>query len=181
MKDGLNDEQLMEAVRDGDLTALEELVTRHQEGAWRLAYRFLGDAGDAQDMVQEAFLRLLGAAGRYRASAAFRTYFYRILSRLCLDHARKRRPVLMNSLPEVPDAAATPAERVLRTEREEAVRRALDGLPPRDRMAVVLRYFMGSSAAEMGEVLGTSAKGVERLLSRSRARLRSPLRHLMEE
>ncbi len=176
-----SDERLMEAVRDGDLLAFEQLVARHQAGAWRLAHRFLGDAGDAEDMVQEAFLRLLGAAGRYRPSAAFRTYFYRILTRLCLDHARKKRPSVMDSLPEAPDRAPTPIEQVLLREREQAVRRALDALPADDRMAVVLRYFMGSSAAEMAELLGTSVKGVERRLSRSRERLRAALGHLMED
>ncbi len=165
----------MEAAGRGDLSAFAEIVARHQDGAWRLAYRFSGDAGDAQDLVQEAFLRLLAAAERYRPLASFRTYFYRILTRLCLDHARKRRPVHMETVPEMADGGPAPDERLLRGEREAAVRQALAALPERDRLAVVLRYFEGCSAQEMAEVLGTSAKGVERLLARARGRLRPVL------
>jgi len=172
------DEALMEAVGAGDLSAFEELVLRHQAGAWRLAHRFLGDPGDAEDLVQEAFLRLLAAAERYRPVATFRTYLYRILTRLCLDHARKRRPVLMDVLPEVADGGPTPVETILQQEREQAVRRALDSLPARYRMAVVLRYFAGCGASEMAQVLGTSEKGVERLLARARERLQPHLGHL---
>ena len=81
-------------VRDagGDLAAFEELVRRNQGGAWALAWRFLGDAAEAQDIVQEAFLRIYKAAPRYRPTAAFRTYLYRVVARLCLDWKAKKRP-----------------------------------------------------------------------------------------
>lgn len=175
------DEALMAAVAEGDLTAFEELVARHQDGAWRLAYRFLGDHGDAQDLVQDAFLRLLGAADRYRPLASFRTYFYRILTRLCLDHVRKQRPILAETLPEAPDAAPTPPEVFLQAERESAVRAALVALPARDRLAIVLRYYEGCSAREMAEIMDTSEKGVERLLARARVRLQPALRRWLED
>jgi RNA polymerase sigma-70 factor (ECF subfamily) len=176
-----SDETLMASVANGDLSAFEVIVTRHQAAAWRIAFRFLGDAGDAEDLVQDAFLRLLSAADRYRPVAAFRTYFYRILTRLCLDHSRKRRPVPTAELPETPDGTPSASEYLLQAEREQAVRRALVELPTRDRLAVVLRYFDGCSAREMAEILDTSEKGVERLLSRARDRLKPTLGRWIEE
>jgi RNA polymerase sigma-70 factor (ECF subfamily) len=83
------DEALLQATGRGDLTAFAELVNRHQAWAWRIAWRFLGEAQNAEDLVQEAFLRLHRAAARYERRAAFRMYFYRIITRLCLDRARK--------------------------------------------------------------------------------------------
>jgi len=87
------DEFLMQATGKGDLEAFEEIVQRHHSWAWRITYRFLGDEPEAADIVQEAFLRLLDASRRYRPTAKFRTYFYRIITRLCLDRSKKRHPL----------------------------------------------------------------------------------------
>jgi RNA polymerase sigma-70 factor (ECF subfamily) len=86
-------EQLMQAVAGGDLSAFNEIVLRHQKLAWGIAYRFLGDRHAAEDIAQEAFLRILDAAPRYKPTAAFPTYLSRIVTRLCLDRARKKRPM----------------------------------------------------------------------------------------
>lgn len=92
------DEELMLAVAEGDLGAFEQIVLRHQNSAWSAAYRFLGDHAEAEDVAQEVFLKILGAAPRYRPTASFRTYLYRVVTRLCLDWARKARPVVANNL-----------------------------------------------------------------------------------
>jgi RNA polymerase sigma-70 factor (ECF subfamily) len=87
-----SDEFLLQAIGRGDLAAFSRIVERHQTWAWRVAHRFTGNEEDASDIVQEAFLRLLDASARYRPTAKFRTYFYQIISRLCLDQARKSTP-----------------------------------------------------------------------------------------
>jgi len=176
-----SDEDLMLNVRGGDLAAFEQIVLRHEAEAWRAAYRFTGDAAEAEDLAQEAFLRILDAADRYEPTAAFRTYLYRVLTRLCIDYRRKKRPILSDSLPLRADVEASPAELAEQRDRERLIQAALDALPADYRMAVVLRYFEGLNAAEMAEAMGKSIKAVERLLARAREALEPRLRHLLEE
>ena len=171
-----NDASLMQAVAQGDMGAFEQIVRRHQSAAWRVAWRFLGDADEAEDMVQEAFLRILDAAPRYRPTATFRTYLYRVLTRLCMDHARKKRPALVETLPDIASDAPSQLEQYARKELEQAVQRALDALPSKVRLAIVLRYFEGLSAREMATALNTTPKGVERLLARARKQVEPLLR-----
>ena len=176
-----SDEDLMLAVRDGDLDAFEAIVLRHQSEAWRVAYRFTGDAAEAEDLAQEAFLRVLAAAPRYEAKASFRTFLFRVLSRLCLDYVRKKRPALPDALPPSADDSLSPPQRADRAEREALIQAALNALPPDYRMAVVLRYFEGLSGTEMAEAMGRSAKAVERLLARAKTALEPQLRRLFED
>jgi len=159
----------MLAVGQGDLTAFEQLVLRYQGGAWRVAYRFTGDAAEAEDLAQEAFLRILDAAPGYRPTATFRTYFYRVLTRLCLDHRRRKRPVLSPVMPDQPDNSPSPPLQTSQAERDARVQAALDLLPADYRMAVVLRYFEGLSGVQMAEAMDRSVKAVERLLARAKA------------
>jgi RNA polymerase sigma-70 factor (ECF subfamily) len=175
-----SDEDLMLSVREGDLDAFERIVLRHQAEAWRVAYRFTGDAADAEDLAQDAFLRIFDAASRYKPTATFRTYFYRVLTRLCIDHRRKKRPVLADPLPNMPDTKPFPSVQADQAERDSLIQAALNSLPADHRMAVVLRYFEGLSGAEMAEAMGRSVKAVERLLARAKSALEPQLRHLLE-
>jgi len=170
----------MLAVGKGDLDAFERIVLRYQAEAWRVAYRFTGDAAEAEDLAQDAFLKTLNAAPRYKPTANFRTYFYRILTRLCIDHQRKKRPVLANPFSNMPDTAPSPSAQADQAERDEVIQAALNSLPADYRIAVVLRYFEGLSGTEMAEAMGRSVKAVERLLSRAKSALEPPLRHLLE-
>jgi RNA polymerase sigma-70 factor (ECF subfamily) len=169
------DETLLEASGNGDRQAFGELVRRHQSWAWAVACRFLGSREEAEDIVQTAFIKLLAASGRYRRTARFRTFFHVIISRLCLDHARRRKAARADDLPEPADPSPGQEEALMASQDAARVRRALDALPPRQRMAVVLRYYEGLGYGEMAMVLETSRKGVERLLSRGRDALREKL------
>lgn len=166
------DAQLMVRAASGDLAAFEELVIRNQSAAWTLAFHYLRDAAEAEDIVQEAFLRLLKAAPRYQPTARFRAYFNRIIVRLCLDFRSKRHPVYRESLPEGADTAKDP-EAVLRNEEiANELRRALDDLPPAQRMVLLLRHLEGFTYSEIAEAMSTSAKAVDSLLQRARQALR---------
>ena len=167
-------------VREGHLDAFERIVLRHQTEAWRVAYRFTGDAAESEDLAQDAFLRLLDAAPRYKPTATFRTYFYRVLTRLCIDHRRKKRPLLTDSPPSTPDTTPSPLWLADQTERGALIQEALNSLPADYRLAVVLRYFEGLSGAEMAEAMGRSVKAVERLLARAKEALERQLRDLVE-
>jgi RNA polymerase sigma-70 factor (ECF subfamily) len=155
-------------------------VRRHQAEGWRVAYRFTGDAAEAEDLIQEAFLRIFDAAAGYRPIATFRTYYYRVLTRLCLDHRRKKRPMLAEASTQPTDDSLSPSQQASRVEREARIQAALNALPADYRLAVVLRYFEGLSGPEMARAMGRSTKAVERLLSRARAALEPQLRGLFE-
>lgn len=169
----------MTAVAKGDLDAFDEIVARHQELAWGIAYRFLGDRHEAEELAQEAFMRILDAAPRYKPTATLRTYLYRVLTHLCLDHRRKKRPILSASLFHHAERKPSPAEQAEQHDREQLIQMALDALPADYRMAVVLRYFEGLSSSEIAEAMDRSAKAVERLLARARDVLEPRLRPLM--
>ena len=171
----------MLAVRAGDLGAFEHLVKRNQQAAWSTAYRFLGDAAAAEDICQEAFLRVLEAASRYRPEAAFRTYLQRIVGRLCLDHARKKKPIFTAFLPDVADRSPSPQDLLTDSEDRHDIQTALDQLPPTQRLAVIWKYYEGLSYAEIAQALNTTTKAVEGLLARGREALARLLGHLLEQ
>lgn len=170
-----SDEFLLQETGRGGLAAFSRIVQRHQTWAWRVAYRFTGNGEDASDIVQEAFLRLIDASGRYRPTAKFRTYFYQIISRLCLDQAKRKRPLLLETVPDSPDPSPDAGDTMMRQEAAAAVRAALAALPPDQRLAIVLRYYEDLGYGEIALALETTAKAVERLLSRGRERLRDAL------
>jgi RNA polymerase sigma-70 factor (ECF subfamily) len=172
------DEQLMQAVSGGDLDAFEEIVFRYRQHVWRTAYRFLGDAMEAEDVAQEAFLKLLEAAPRYRPTAAFRTYIYSILTHLCIDRSRKKRPAGIVETQEIADSSPNPAQSVMAEERQAQIRKALGTLPSNQKAAILLRHYEGLSYAEIAQVLGATAKAVEGLISRARVTLQTRLSFL---
>ena len=175
---GATDEQLMQAVAGGDLDAFNELVLRYQGLAWRMAYRFLGDAMEAEDVAQESFLKILEAARRYRPMAAFRTYFYGVLTHLCIDRTRKKQFTSMDDIPEVVDPSLSPAEIIIDKELRTQVRTALDSLPSNQKTAMILRHYEGLSYVEIAQVMGVTPKAVERLISRAGTSLQARLSHL---
>ena len=174
------DEQLMQAIAKGDLAAFNELVLRHQDLAWRMAYRFLGDAMEAEDVAQETFLKILEAAPRYRPTATFQTYFYRTLTHLCIDRTRKKQLTSIDDIPEAIDPSLSPAESLLEKELQDQIHLALDALPPSQKAAMILRHYEGLSYSEIGQILGVTPKAVEGLISRAGVSLQARLSHLQE-
>ena len=177
----LTDEELMQAVARGDLSAFEQVVLRHQKEAWSAAWRLLGDAAEAEDIAQEAFLKILEAAPRYRPTASFRTYLYRVVTNLCIDRAERKRPLLPGRIPEAASHTPSPADVLDAQERQEAVRAALETIPPRQKAAVVLRHFEGLPIQEIAVVMDITPKAVERLLARARSALEPRLKDFVRE
>jgi RNA polymerase sigma-70 factor, ECF subfamily len=181
----LTDEELMLSVAKGNRGAFEEIVRRHQRSAWNTACRFLGDVEEARDVVQDTFLKILDAAPRYQPTALFKTYLYCIIARLCLDRARKKRPIytddLADDLPQMHDPRPSASERLLTRERDRAVAAALDTLPPNQRMAVILKYYEGLGYQEISQAMQITEKAVERLLARARASLQAALLDLVKK
>jgi len=168
----------MQEVADGGIEAFGELVRRNQRHAWNTAWRLLQDPAEAEDAAQDAFLKILDAAPRYRPRAAFRTYLCRVVTRLCLDRLEKKKPVYVADLPVSVSPAPAPSDELAARDRAAVVRQALQGLPPRQRVALVLRYYDDLSYREIAQAMGTSVKSVERLLARGRDALGDRLREL---
>lgn len=171
-----SDEVLVARVANGDARAFRMLTDRHLDRTVTLARRVLGGAADAEDVAQEAFLRLWQHADRFRpAEARFSTWFYRITMNLCLD--RKRRPAhdTLENVPEPVDPALDAVALVERSELGRLVARAVDDLPERQRAAVSLCYDAGLSNAEAAAAMEVSVGALETLLVRARRALRGTL------
>ena len=167
------DGELLARSAAGDREAFERIVIRHGSLALRVARRLAPDRHTAEDIAQEALVRVWTRAGDFDADRArFTTWLYRIVVNLVIDVRRRSRS---ERLPEHYDAAdpAPGAEECLELdERYAALWDAREALPARQRAALVLVYDEGLSGTEAAEVLGVSTKAVERLLARARAQLR---------
>lgn len=176
-----SDSALMQRVAAGEHPAYRLLVDRHLRHAVTLAYRVLFDRADAEEVAQEAFLRVWQHAARWQpdGGASFRTWLNRIVINLCID--RKRRPGLasLDDQPDPIDSQATPYERRLAGEVNDRIAAALQHLPERQRAAIVLCYWEGESNIAAAEALGVSVGALESLLVRAKRSLRDQLSPLL--
>jgi len=184
----LRDAQLMADTASGKAGAFEELVRRHQRRVFNLVYRSVGGVADAEDLVQEVFLRVYRAAGRYRPTARFTTWLYRVTSNVIINWLRRRdrRPVELARIVAGEEGAGNPTaladptgetglETLSREELRAQVRRAIESLAPNQRLAVVLFRFEGLSYHEIAASMSCSVMAVKSLLSRARENLRQRL------
>jgi RNA polymerase sigma-70 factor (ECF subfamily) len=177
----LDDSQLIDRARRGDLGAYGELVQAHQEAAFRAAYLITHDAADAQDTAQEAFIRAYDALGRFDARRPFRPWLLRIATNLALNRlkAAQRRQAMAErygaQAMETRDAPAVEA-RVIRREHSRRVREAIDRLKPDDRQLIVLRYFLDLSEAELAQAFDVAAGTIKSRLHRALIKLRDLIR-----
>ncbi len=175
-----SDEALMARIARGDEPAYRQLARRHLPVAVALARRVLGNTADAEDVAQEAMLRVWTNASRWQPLALFRTWFRRVVVNLCLDRKRRAQWVDLEAAGELVDPAANAGEQVERGERDELVRAAIGRLPARQRAAIVLTYSEGLSNAEVADALDTSVSAVETLLVRGKQNLRRSLASVIE-
>lgn len=174
--DEQSDEALVARVAAGDRRAYAALVDRHLDRTVAVARRVLGNTAEAEDVAQEAFLRLWRNADRFRPEAAkFSTWFYRITMNLCLDLRRRPAHEDLEAAGDPADPADDPARAAERNETAAAVNRALADLPERQRAAVSLTYSAGMSNAEAAAAMQVSVKALETLLVRARRALRTGL------
>ena len=173
--DGPADHDLMARTAQGDGRAFETLSRRHARRALGLARRILRNDAVAEEIVQDAFLRVWVHAPRWRPEAEFRTWLYRIVVNLCLN-AKRRAPDLPLAAAGDPADPRPDANTVLEArERDLELNAAIDTLPARQRAAIVLSYQEGLSNADVAAVLDSSVSGVETLLVRAKRALRERL------
>jgi RNA polymerase sigma-70 factor, ECF subfamily len=176
----LDDAELVEKARRGDVHAYEELVQRYQALAHRVAYLVIGEADEAEDASQEAFVKAYYALPRFRQGAAFRPWLMKIVSNEARNRRRsagRRAGLALRAAGERPpgDAAPSPEGTALEFERNQALMDALNSMGEADRLVVAYRYFLELSEAEMAAALGCARGTVKSRLSRALARLREAL------
>jgi RNA polymerase sigma-70 factor, ECF subfamily len=180
------DIRLMLAVRGGDQSAFAELVERYQHRLVGVMNHLVGHPQEAEDLAQEVFLRVFRTRHKYSPKAKFSTWLFTIANNLALNalrdrHRRKALPLEARDSgtqgpPPAADRGPSPAHPLQQSELAEVVRKALDDLNERQRVAVVLNKFEDMGYAEIAQVMGLTAKAVKSLLSRARGRLREVLR-----
>ncbi len=167
--------ELIAACRRGDPRSFEEVVRRTHRQVYTQALRLVGDRKDAEDVAQDAYLRVFRALKGFRGDAQFETWLYRIVANAAMSHLRRKRrfgDVLAESedapFPEVPSAARTDDQAVDR----QALEQALGALPVSLRTVVVLKDVYGLSCQEIGDQIGVSEGAVKVRLHRARRRLK---------
>ena len=163
---------------EGAMPTWSELVQEHADSVYRLAYRLSGNQHDAEDLTQETFMRVFRSLKRYQPGT-FEGWLHRITTNLFLDMVRRRAKIRMEALPEdyerVPGTDMTPEEAYNVANLDPALQRALDGLAPDFRVAVVLCDVVGMTYEEIGETLGVKMGTVRSRIHRGRAQLRESL------
>jgi RNA polymerase sigma-70 factor (ECF subfamily) len=171
--DGPSDHDLMARTAQGDGRAFRTLAGRHAGRALGLARRILGSEALAEEIVQDALLRVWINAPRWRPEAAFRTWLYRIVINLCLNAKRRAPELPLAAAEHMADSAPGADAQLEAAERGRRLAAAIDALPARQRAAIALTYQEGLSNAEVAAVLDTSVSGVETLLVRAKRTLRA--------
>jgi len=177
-----NDAELMARTAGGDMAAFAELIKRHQSKVMALALRTLGRQDQAQDVVQDVFIKVYDAAKRYRPSAQFTTWLYRIAVNRCLDLIRrsKHAAVPLEAAESILVRSDAQGDGLERRELISRVRRAVEQLSERQRIVVVLHRYHGLTHEQIAAATGWTRSAVESLLVRAYARLRELLGDLNE-
>lgn len=161
-EEGPGDEpRLVRAVQEGDEDAFATLVDRYMDQAYAMALSILADEHDAQDGVQNAFIRALERIDQLRPGSPFGPWFYRVLRSTCLNLRRREKLRTHDPVPPSASGGTDPERELERTRARERVGRALEELPEMQRMAVMLYDIEGYEHAEIAEILGI-ARGTSR-------------------
>ena len=179
----------LDRARQGDSEAFRSLVERHSRTVFRLAFRMTGNEQDAEDVVQESFLRAYRQLGRFESRANFGTWLYRIVANCSVDLMRSKQArhdqTRSESLDEammLPSGDDPGPERLARSAEIAArVRSALDGLSPLERAAFTLRHYEGRSIDEISKTLGLGISAAKHSVFRAVKKLRIALEPLRGE
>jgi RNA polymerase sigma-70 factor, ECF subfamily len=184
----LGDEELVARSQNGDRTAFEELVARHQQKAYRIAFDFARDREDAKDLSQEAFLKAYTNIRHFDGRSSFYTWFYRIVVNVCLDYKRRQQRRAAEEFNETMERelepghqagqSITPDQQVIARQIARKIGAALEGLPPKQRTIFILRNNQGMSIREIAEIMQAAEGTVKVHLHRAVTALRQRLADL---
>jgi len=187
-----SDAEIMLRAKAGDQSAFDYLVQKYRRPIVSFMYRMARNAAVAEDLAQEVFLRVYRSRASYEASAKFTTWLYRIATNLAVNHARDtryERPEVTVSLDEpddesgttleLPDAALTAEQAMVRRERMMAIRSKVEALPEQQRLAVIMHKYQQMDYKQIAEVLKKSESATKSLLFRAYETLREQLKEFV--
>lgn len=184
----LLESQLVKLALKGDQVAFAELVELYQEKLYHMAYRMLNNRQEAEDVVQDTFLRVYNNLERYDDTMKFSTWIYRIATNLCIDRLRKRKPIYsldaesseyegLDGYSMIPSDNRTPESELLLSETQRIIHQAIDTLPPKYKTVMILRYIHELSLQEVGDILDMPVTTIKTRVHRGREFLRKKLEH----
>src|ERR1700722_1554391 len=189
---GDSDADIMLRAKAGDQSAFDYLVQKYRRPIVSFMYRMARNTAAAEDLAQEVFLRVYRSRASYEASAKFTTWLYRIATNLAVNHARDtrhERPEVTVSLDEpdeetgttfeLPDSGMTAEQTMIRRERMLAIRRKVEALPERQRLAVIMHKYQQMDYKQIAEVLKKSESATKSLLFRAYETLRDQLKEYL--
>lgn len=185
----LDETALIRAAQDGDQDAFSQLVRAYDHSVLRLAMNLLRSPEDAQDVYQEAFLRVYRNLNNFRFDCSFHTWLYRIVTNLCLDQMRKRKTrkeeasavtTTEGSLDRMDSVIeervdGDPQRHLFSGQLRKRIKEVLKDLTPRERMVFELRHYQGLRLRRIGEILGTTEEAAKNCLFRATQKMRAAL------
>lgn len=161
--DESDDASLVRACLDGRREAFDVIVGRHRRTVYHVCYRFAGNQEDASELAQDVFLRAYRGLAKFQGQSSLSTWLYRIAVNVSLNHVSVKRPDIEAIDPErhIDRRSESAADRLMRAERAERVRRAIAKLPDKQRTTLVLRIYQELSHEEIATVLGSSVGAVK--------------------
>jgi len=184
-----SDEELIERFQKGDREAFEQIVARYKDQLLNFAYRFLGSRQEAEDVVQDTFLRVYRNRKAYRRVARFSTWIYTIAGNLAKTELRKRKRRKLFSISdlgfeekdyEISDLTYNPEDDVEGTLKEEIIQKEIERLPPKFREVIILRDVQGLSYEEIALILRIPIGTVKSRVNRARLRLQRRLKEILD-
>lgn len=178
----MSDFEAMAAAANGDRSAFDVIVKRHQSALVNYFLRYSGNLDTAAELAQEVFLKIYKARDRYRPEAKFTTYLFRVAHNLAVNELFAKKKPDMKSIDDEngvdpPDCEGVdPETETMAVETSETIREALSRLNPAERSAIILKYTQGMSYAEISNTTGRSVAGVESLLIRAKTKLKAELK-----
>jgi RNA polymerase sigma-70 factor, ECF subfamily len=172
------DQELLALIQDGNHQAFAELVERHTERFYRLAYRYVQNRETAEDLVQDAFLRLWENPAIWQPdrNSKFTTWFYRIMVNLCLDWQKKKRPIQLDEDMPLADERESADEAMIRMQEQRLLENEIAALPERQRTALNLCFDEGLSNQEAAEAMGLNLKALQSLIMRAKTTLKERMK-----
>jgi RNA polymerase sigma-70 factor, ECF subfamily len=173
-----DDHGLLALIQDGNGQAFATLVERHTERFYRLAYRYLQSKAAAEDVVQDAFLKLWEnpAIWQPERNSKFTTWFYRVVVNLCLDQRKKKGAVVLDDTMELIDDRESVDESIMRAQEQRMLEKEIAALPERQRAALSLCFAEGLSNQEAAEIMGLSLKALQSLIMRAKTTLKERMK-----
>ncbi len=178
--------RLVALARDGEREAFAELVNMYKGKLFHLAYRMLSNRQEAEDVVQDTFLRMYANLERYDPTHKFSTWIYRIATNLCIDRLRRKKAAYsldadmsegegLDGYSVLQSKDVSPEQEVILSERQLVVRRAMDALPVKYKSAMALKYYQDLSLQEISDILHIPVSTVKTRIHRGRDYLRRRL------